>query len=129
MDIEKQIEEINQILVQGANAKDTQKIKQGIRNLKDIIKEISLSLPDLNQEENQEETLLAVLPYVEKISTILQNILSFIEKNDFSNENLNNLQELEKELQEILEELDTLLEIYEYETEEENEIDIEKEFE
>ncbi|MCS6955527.1 MAG: hypothetical protein NZM44_04160 [Candidatus Calescibacterium sp.] len=127
--IDKQIEEINQIIVNGFENRDFIQIKRGISELKNVLKSI---YDEINQdiEYNDEAPfVLEVIPHFQKINDILQNFLTYIEEEKFSETDIEELKNLENELQEIIETVETIMEIPEVDEDDDNEMNIEEEVE
>lgn len=120
--IEIQLQEINELIIKGAETKNLQQIKEGLSKLKNIIKNFLYFMNniELARLEKEEEDILIfqLLPLVEEVGRILQNFLSVIEQGEFSRENLEELKEVEKELQEISDSIDTIVELTEEESNE-----------
>lgn len=128
---DQKIEEINNIIIKGAEGKDFDKIKQGIVELKNLLNNISKGIKEeLEYTTDAENPFVAqFIPYLEKINGVLQNFLVLIEMGSLSEQDLEKLKELENELQEIIESVETIMEIAEIEDEENDEVNIEEEFE
>ncbi len=130
--IEQKIQEINNQILEAVKENNLSKLSKTTTSIKILIKElmnyVNENLSDLTDIPDEYNFVSNIGYIFQELEKSLQEILSFIENQKFSEQNLEELKILENELQQIIDSIDTIVEILESE-EEDLPVGVEKEFE
>lgn len=113
--IDKRIEIINQKVLEGAKQKDLGKIKEGISDLRDILQSLKewvsniFSEEDIKNLEQEDPFAVQIVNYIQQVNEIIHNFLSFIEQENFSEKDIEELKNLEMEIEQVTEIIEEIM--------------------
>lgn len=113
--IDKRIEIINQKVLEGAKQKDLGKIKEGISDLRDILQSLkewvsnTFSEEDIKNLEQEDPFAVQIVNYIQQVNEIIHNFLSFIEQENFSEKDIEELKNLEMEIEQVTEIIEEIM--------------------